>query len=442
MDEQLMSETRQKEVLAKVEEAASLHMGGMSPTEALAKVASEAGYNDHVLQRMVETFNTAKTLQHMRQAPDTEKAASFELADYDQARAIMFPDDEQVVKAAYFDQPEAQAFEDVIPNFHKKAVDTGVLKVDGAPVPRSEARDLRQAFRKAAGYRTKARKFRKDAEEHQFILESVLRELGNRFKHAAHAINWFEFRKEAEAVGGVLARELADIVEEQHGLAQRYRQHKLSMAEDWEEPSVIDDTTEEHKLMKAAACAARLCSHFGVQSQRWFQKHASTQEALICLGKTRSPGEKSADVGSSLGLLALQNQMNQATQNQLAERKPPIITDADLGGDLDVSSELQKTRMGIALRDMMEEDEVIAQHTSEDPAAVTEVMNDLIRVSPELANMPIALRSALRRQLEMGTTEPFELAQLRDLSKDTQKFQPSVMLDTAPAPPAVPGMQV
>jgi len=433
MDEQLMSETRQKEVLAKVEEAAALHMSGMSPTEALAKVASEAGYNEHVLQRMVETFNTAKTLQHMRQAPETEKAASFDLADYDQAHAIMFPDDEQQVKAAYFDQPDPRVFNDLIPNFNKQATDASVLKMAVKEVPRDFARDLRQAFRKVGGYQTKAREFRKQAEEYKFILERTLQELGSSFKRAAHATNWYEFRKEAAVVGGVLAEQLADIVEHQHGLAQRYSRHKLSTAEDWEPDSVIDDTTHEHKLMKVAATAARLCSHFGVQAQRWFQKHASTWEALVCLGKTRSSREKSADVGSSLGLLALQNQMNQATQAVLDRRKTPVITDADLGGDLDISSELQKTRMGIALRDMMEEDEVIAQHAAENPSAVTEAMDQLINVSPELANMPIALRSALRRQLEMGTTEPFELSQLRELSKEPQKYQPNIMT-AAPQP--------
>lgn len=435
MDERLMSETRQKEVLAKVEEAAALHMEGMSPTEALAKVASESGYNENVLQRMVETFNTAKTLQHMRTAPNTEKAASFELADYDQAHAIMFPDDEQQVKAAYFDQPDPQVFGEAIPNFNKVAVDSSVLKMDVSDIPRDAGRELRQALRKVGAYQTKAREFRKQAENYRFTLETALRELGNRFKQAGCGVNWFEWRKAAAAVGDALTSKLADIVEDQHGLAQRYVRHKLSTAEDYEVPSVVDNTTHEHKLMKVAVMAARLCSHYGVQAQRWFNKHASTRDALICLGKADTPREKNADLGSSLGVMALTKQMGDATKNIMDQRKQPVITDADLGGDLDIESELQKTRMGIALRDMMEDDEVIAQHASEDPSSVTDVMDQLLAVSPQLANMPIALRAALRRQLEMGTTEPFEIAQLRDLSKDPQKYQNNVMLPQQPQQP-------
>ena len=426
MDEKLMTEAQQTKILANVEKAAALHLGGMDPTEALVKVATDAGYNEHVLQRMVETFNTAKTLHHMRSADDLEKAASIALADFDQAKEIMFPSKDEEVKAAYYDKPKPAVFREVIPNFNKVASeDASVLKMEVPEVPRDSGREIRQAFKKVSAYTTKARVNRDQAEEYRSVLEGTVSELGECFKRAGCSVNWYEFKKEAAAIGGVLAEEIAEIVEERHGLEQRYVRHKLAMAKDFEPDDIIDDTTYEHKLMKAACLAAGLCSHFGVIAQRWFQKHASVREALICLGKSQAP-EKTADMGT-LSLMTLRDSLSKASDKVLNERKPPVITDADIGGDLDISSELQKTRMGIALRDMMNEDEVIAQHASEDPAAVSDMMNELVAVSPHLANMPIALRSALRRQLEMGTTEPFELAQLQQLSSNAAKIKPSFM---------------
>lgn len=82
----LMSERDQVKIAQSVLKAAELSNQGMTPSDAIAKVASEENYNPEVINRMVEAFNTSKALAVYEKAAGADRAAEFSQAD---AREIM-----------------------------------------------------------------------------------------------------------------------------------------------------------------------------------------------------------------------------------------------------------------------------------------------------------------------------------------------------------------
>ena len=65
--------------------------GGLSPSTAIGKVASENGFSPEIAKRMVEGFNTSKTLHHLKTA-EAGKAEAFQLADFGEVLNHMYPE--------------------------------------------------------------------------------------------------------------------------------------------------------------------------------------------------------------------------------------------------------------------------------------------------------------------------------------------------------------
>jgi hypothetical protein len=82
-------------------------------------------------------------------------------------------------------------------------------------------------------------------------------------------------------------------------------------------------------------------------------------------------------------------------------------------------AEYRALRASAVLHDMIAHDEVIG---SADPELVTETFNNLVNVNPLLADQPLLLRNVIRKTiLQSGVVEPYELAQLADVTKRIQE---------------------
>jgi len=90
-----------------LEQSVALVNQGSDPNSALAKTASESGFNVEQTRRLSELFNTARTLHHF-ETNKTEKSASFAIADSDVVLGIMFDDDQSADKYAeeFYDYSE------------------------------------------------------------------------------------------------------------------------------------------------------------------------------------------------------------------------------------------------------------------------------------------------------------------------------------------------
>lgn len=104
-----ISPEAEQRLIDSVQQAIGLTNAGGDPSEAVAKVASDRGYNTDFTARMVEMYNTSRTLAHFKQASAEERAADFPLADLAKVAELLAgpdsgeaPAGEVIAKAANF----------------------------------------------------------------------------------------------------------------------------------------------------------------------------------------------------------------------------------------------------------------------------------------------------------------------------------------------------
>jgi len=96
----MIDTTFQDKLMSALKDAVGSYNEGVNPTEAVIKSAQQHSFNMDQTQRLVETFNTARTIHHFRKnAQSDSKAKDFELADGEKVVLALF--DKQEVKEAY-----------------------------------------------------------------------------------------------------------------------------------------------------------------------------------------------------------------------------------------------------------------------------------------------------------------------------------------------------
>jgi hypothetical protein len=116
----------------------------------------------------------------------------------------------------------------------------------------------------------------------------------------------------------------------------------------------------------------------------------------------------------------------QQLENQINELESP-----------DHQNELRKIRAQTVLTQLMSDPEgPLSQH---DPEEVLQAYNEMVQLSPRLADQPAAIGPLLNKKL-MGETEPFEVAEQVNLEKGLKDVQ--APQSSAPAAPAANSDQV
>lgn len=106
--------------------AVSMANEGTDPSDALAKAAEDAQLPPQLTQRLVEAFNTSKTLSHYKKASDGEKAKSFPLADPAVVMEKLYPEQPETVqtKAAEALHPDYWVGSNTVQSLTKAAAAT------------------------------------------------------------------------------------------------------------------------------------------------------------------------------------------------------------------------------------------------------------------------------------------------------------------------------
>lgn len=424
----LMSTARQQEIVEAVKTAVDLHNGGESPSGAIAKVATDLKMNEHEAKLMVDAFNTSKTLAHMRSTDGQEKAASFDLADYDEVIKLAFPKDQPKTALARDYQFDRQ-----IPSYHRtpkvasqteKRAYQVIEDSNGQATPISQVgqtfddagvADLRsrKAYEAIDYWRKKAEAARQDLDGLKFQLTDTVGQLISHFKEAAHASHWPTFVKEAEQLHGAPAVHLLEAAADSLGMTSIFRRHGSKVAA----VTLADPESHQHKLLKVALLASELAIDAATRESQARAKHAEELEAWRRLGKAEAAGQhKQADLATIATLGMVNRSLNNALDNKATSQPSSNI---DISPDVGLESEYGKAKLQLALRDMLDRDEVLAQHAEENPNSIFEAAQALADLQPNILNQPITLQAALRRHLELGQTEPHELEQVRRLAAPT-----------------------
>jgi len=93
----------------------------------------------------------------------------------------------------------------------------------------------------------------------------------------------------------------------------------------------------------------------------------------------------------------------------------------------DHTNELRKIRAQTVLTQLMSDPD--SPLSSYDPEEVMTAYNEMVQLSPRLADQPAALAPMLNKRL-MGNTEPFEVGEALKLEEGLQKTQAPSLPDT------------
>jgi len=80
-------------ILAALESAVKLANDGMTPDEALTKVAEDEKFTPQITQRIIEAFNISKTLNHLKKSAESERASSFPIASPENVLGAIWPEE-------------------------------------------------------------------------------------------------------------------------------------------------------------------------------------------------------------------------------------------------------------------------------------------------------------------------------------------------------------
>jgi hypothetical protein len=94
-DVQIISGVKEKQLLSSMESAIKKANSGMDPNEAIAKTANEQGLSPEFACRMVEAFNTSKTIKHLKDNEGEKRADTFGIADKEKVLKLMYTPTEE-----------------------------------------------------------------------------------------------------------------------------------------------------------------------------------------------------------------------------------------------------------------------------------------------------------------------------------------------------------
>ena len=472
-----MSSKRQQELVDAVKDAADLHLDGSLATDAIAKVASERSFGENEARLMVEAFNTSKTLAHMRDAQGSEKAASFDLADADQVIALMFPKSEAVktafaVEEYSFSPRIPNYFEQEVRSALSEKVATVLIESqEGAPAKNgaevtalsSTPSDIRyrKAYNACDYWRKKADAHRAEAAKMRGQIHEACRSIAESFRTPAGVGGWNTFAKEAEQLHGKDGRIVVDAIAEDFGLNSIMARHGAKEAA----VTLPDPEAINHKLLKVAVLSidaasdelekeAKCREECAAAKARWFRsggvkvaakdkkekdpklpyelqsqvdalrRESAVPKAQLEQAKLRdeivdrrvAPATnllKSVSTGARDFSDLVGTVRSEIDRFKLPEPGPGRTDDSVYDPNVGLEADYTNAVIQLNIQDAMESDPVIAEHASSDPEMVLKAVKELAEIEPAILMKPMALKSMLRRHLELGQTELHELEQQR-----------------------------
>lgn len=406
---------------------------GLSPNDALTKLAREYKLKQGQITLACNTFNTGKQT-HQRQDSETalDKFAFFEVADPDVIiRDVFKPQEKQASFSDYESAPDWYVPKTFLENpkpIEKAASVDEELHFDLFPKPDAPKR-LTPSQKAPTRERLKhaAQTSASDALRLEFELEGKLASLNTFFGQSEFNRKPFAFYEKAAQVyfGGPYVEALCET------LHTNCPQEKRANAK-----TVINipyDGAYKHMVTKMAECAdllkkfeaAQAKAQMDKQAQDDFENPPTPQVAKYAFEEIymeeygfekkslAAPPMVAPTFGSLLGNVIGRTFSAPNEKSELVNKMVNKLDSPDHAG------ELRKIRVQTMLNNMITDpDEPIAGH---DMNAIMSAYNELSRLAPQAADQPAIVRSYLRRRLTSGGMEPFETKELVDIESKLRK---------------------
>jgi hypothetical protein len=459
---QSLSKSDEQQLLDGVKQAVDLvDNQDMSPNAALQKVAQELGYSPGFVKAACNAFNNGRQLAQWK-ANDTvlDKLASFPLANYDEIHSSIWGDREEKAAsvssfmpkfASYEDQARQELLDMDISTFEKSA-----STEEPHPLVEDYQGELRVklAFNKLQFERRQVEEARREkvaAEDHlnlkMHLLESYFK------KFAYDRLPLAQVEDAAAAYYGKPGAALLSYVASRFPSEKRASDHQATWS-GFRQPA--DRTAEPYTLISDCIKQAQVLNQMTVWLGDAEEKLAEAEGGVENFTQPRSsdnngspailtpsliegvPGEKQASILGGLaggfGLGVTRNMAGDLAAGEEAASKREVESQIEELDSPEHTNDLRKIRAQTALTQLMSDPESpLSEH---DPDEVLSAYNELVQLSPRLADQPSALGPLLNRRL-MGNTEPFEIGEALKMEEGLQKTQapPVVGQPDAASPP-------
>lgn len=429
-----LSPQTEAKLMSAVEKTANYVADGLDPNDAIVKAAQDCGISQGAIQLVVHAYNTGRTTKQRLQGQDAlEKSAEFALADTDVVLEKLYP---QTVKTAaarqlatavdpgYFCSPRAVLGRRDAPVMIKVAAATPATSLPVEPLA---------AVKKA---NASVVQLRRDLEQQRGQLSATR----DKFAAAVDALtdyfrrpNAVPLRQVHETAALLYGQPATDLLS--HIANGRPGFDKLANVH----PRRDDDATQAPYTYLGQALALAT----DVANQRTaFEKQAQAveQQAEVLLRPfvqpslaspsildpvTCSPdGEKQAGLGSGLlgvaGTMSLLNDVTGDIAKGVTPRDSGDMAKSQLANltDPEHEAKLRSLDTQSNLTDLITRDDVLKGYH---PEEISEAFNDIVQLSPRIADQKLLLQAALRKRLQQGSLDQFELDQMLGMEDKLRK---------------------
>jgi hypothetical protein len=409
-----LSSADEQQLLDGVKQAVDLvDNQGMSPNAAMQKVARALNYSPGFLKAACNAFNTGRQLAQWN-ANDSvlDKLAGFPLADYDAIHNAMWGTAQEKVAQVLYTEPRFSSYDDLVrqesldkdlATFTKTAAAEPVVAARQLPLKRAyDAVDYNQRLQEEARRAFQAER-EKLAQHYQVLTDYFAKSAYDRlpFGQVAQAVNTYY-----GPVGAALIRSLAAQFPQEKQAAYQ----TTNACDRTKAPyPAIAATLQQVERYKQAETALDLATNQLTEAQAAYDQ-LKTQVITKQASSAAFGGGFGLGLVNSIAADALKDR-DKKIENQINELESP-----------DHINEMRKIRAQTLLTQLMSDPE--NPLSAYDPEEVLSEYNQMVQLSPRLADQPAAVGPLLNKRLT-GNTEPFELGQMLDLENKMQSIQPS-----------------
>lgn len=417
-----LSDESRRRIASSVLEVDALVDEGLSPSEAVAKVASSKSMPLGHAQRMVQSYNVGMT-EHIRKMGSTpeERAQEFELADPDKVAELMFPEKVPTKAASVLD---ANIDHLLPPSAHRDRVRGASTFVKEAAVAEDVDPRLENLFDHSKYERLRSKAFQikqaiDEAEgELQYLADNLTIKIGQLRGYFTRddARNYHEARENCSILFGGAADAVFDKLVEQpiqhralmKAAAMNRRDRHAVDLKQMPYKAIGEILGDAEKIVAAQRQlddmrAARPSQIRGLVAQMGIPPQSRT------VGVLETEVEKTAFFTNLLGS-AVGSGIGREVQQQFAKPKENLLGKIQRSlQDPQQDAEIRNIQIQAMLNDLMANDEVISAYPPQD---VMRHYNELSQIAPRISNQDGLVRSQLRRRLQQGASDPYESEQL------------------------------
>lgn len=465
-DESMISPAQERVLLGALKGAIVDVNGGADPNEAIAKHASANGLTPEFACRMVEAYNTTKTLRHYKDNDGEKRADTFDLADRQKVLDAMYkPTTKSAEVVVQYNDPAFFNF-NTAPEIPSEGVEkaaayllnTNIADRTGlSTIRKNVLEDTRGMLEKVAIARDEGRMLLKHAKE---TVAKVAFDLAESFRTPDH-VPFIELEKRAWSTYGDPCKAAMDIVWSMipEKLQQREKRADARPAT----PLVMDHNINfqlVRQLMEAVDAAKqayvsnesintnadKIEGKLGKQANALAMRKqsANTEETSEQAGKRLRdmPRPGSGPSGEQRSMFADPDALRKGIEGGAGGGPDPI--DAASGGAIssikamagyigdtppeaepiltpEHEARLRMVKAKLMLNNFISNDPVLSGYPTED---VFNAYNELSSTVPGLATNPLMMRTLLAKSLQTeGRLDPLEIKNLLETEKEQRKLR-------------------